>query len=131
MDYGINILVIDDSRAMRMTIKVILKRLGFKNIIEAEDGRQGLDVLKTVDVDLILCDWMMPVMTGLEMLKELQKDESLSAIPFVIVTAVGNKESIIEAVQAGVSNYIVKPFAPDTLEAKIKACFTNKSNLKL
>ena len=131
MDYGINILVIDDSRAMRMTIKVILKRLGFKNIIEAEDGRQGLDVLKTVDIDLILCDWMMPVMTGLEMLKELQKDDVLSAIPFVIVTAVGNKESIIEAVQAGVSNYIVKPFAPDTLEGKIKACFTNKSNLKL
>ncbi|MCP3926147.1 MAG: response regulator [Desulfobacterales bacterium] len=131
MDYGINILVVDDSRAMRMTIKVILKRLGFMNIVEAEDGRQGLDVLKTVHIDLILCDWMMPVMTGLEMLKELQKDPAQAKIPFVIVTAVGNKESIIEAVQAGVSNYIVKPFAPDTLEGKIKACFTNKNKLKL
>ncbi len=102
MNLDISILVVDDSRAMRMTIRVILKKLGYLNIIEAEDGRQGLEKLKQNKVDLILCDWMMPVMDGLEMLVELRNDDSLKDIPFIIVTAVGQKENIIEAVQAGV-----------------------------
>ncbi len=136
MNLDISILVVDDSRAMRMTIRVILKKLGYLNIIEAEDGRQGLEKLKQNKVDLILCDWMMPVMDGLEMLVELRNDDSLKDIPFIIVTAVGQKENIIEAVQAGVSNYIVKPFVPETLESKIQTCFAdsegkNKFMLKI
>ena len=120
MDLNIKILVVDDFATMRRILKGNLRQLGFSNILEAEDGRLALEELKKNKVDLIISDWNMPNMTGLELLKAVRGDESLKQIPFVMVTAEGQKDNVMEAAKAGVSNYVVKPFTPDTLEEKLK-----------
>ena len=120
MDTSITILVVDDFSTMRKIIKNNLKQLGFSNIIEAEDGQLALEELKKNKVDLIISDWNMPNINGLELLKAVRGDEGLKQIPFVMVTAEGQKDNVMEAAKAGVSNYIVKPFTPDTFEEKLK-----------
>jgi two-component system chemotaxis response regulator CheY len=104
---------------MRRIVRKILRDLDFQNIIEAEDGSAALEVLKTNKVDLIVSDWNMPKMTGLELLKAVRGDEKTKHLPFLMVTAEAQKENIFEAVQAKVSNYIVKPFTAATLEEKL------------
>jgi len=123
MDLNIKILIVDDFETMRRIIKGALKQMGFKNIIEDEDGDLALKTLKEEKVDLILADWNMPKMNGLELLKAVRGDENLKNIPFIMVTAEGQKDNVMEAVKAGVSNYIVKPFTPETLSEKIKKVF--------
>jgi two-component system, chemotaxis family, chemotaxis protein CheY len=118
-----NILIVDDFATMRRIIKGILKQLGFNNLIEAEDGEAALSTLRKEKVGLIVSDWNMPNMTGLELLKAVRADKSLKDIPFLMVTAEGQKENVIQAVQAGVSNYIVKPFTPETFNAKLQKIF--------
>ena len=120
MDLNIKILVVDDFATMRRILKNNLRQLGFSNILEAEDGQLALEELKKNKVDLIISDWNMPNMTGLELLKAVRGDESLKQIPFVMVTAEGQKDSVMEAAKAGVSNYIVKPFTPEIFEEKLK-----------
>ena len=120
MDTNITILVVDDFATMRRIIKSNLKQMGFSKIIEAEDGCSALEELKKEKVDLIISDWNMPNMTGLEFLKAVRSDEGLKQIPFVMVTAEGQKDNVMEAVKAGVTNYVVKPFTPDTFEEKLK-----------
>ena len=120
MDLNIKILVVDDFATMRRILKGNLRKLGFSNILEAEDGCIALEELKKNKVDLIISDWNMPNMTGLELLKAVRGDESLKQIPFVMVTAEGQKDSVMEAAKAGVSNYIVKPFTPEIFEEKLK-----------
>lgn len=120
MDLNITILVVDDFATMRRILKGNLRQLGFSNILEAEDGRLALEELKKNKVDLIISDWNMPNMNGLELLKAVKGDESFKKIPFVMVTAEGQKSNVMEAVKAGVSNYVVKPFTPETLEEKLK-----------
>jgi two-component system chemotaxis response regulator CheY len=123
IDTSINVLIVDDFATMRRIIKGVLKQLGFSNLIEAEDGDAALKELKKEKIGLIVSDWNMPNMTGLELLKAVRADKDLKDIPFLMVTAEGQKENVIQAVQAGVSNYIVKPFTPETFNAKLEKIF--------
>ncbi len=118
---GKKVLVVDDSAVMRQIIKKNLKELGFNDLIEAEDGAAGLKKAGEEPVDLIVSDWNMPNMTGLEFLKAVRGDDKLKGISFIMVTSEADKEKIMEAVQAGVNQYIVKPFNAMQLEEKIKA----------
>jgi two-component system, chemotaxis family, chemotaxis protein CheY len=120
IDTSMKVLVVDDFATMRRIVKGVLKQLGFSNIIEAEDGNAALGELKKDNFGLIVSDWNMPNMTGLDLLKAVRGDTSLKSIPFLMVTAEGQKENVIEAVKAGVTNYIVKPFTPETFGEKLK-----------
>lgn len=120
MDLKIKILVVDDFSTMRGIVREALKQIGFNEIVEAKHGIAALELLKTEKVDLILSDWNMPKMTGLELLQEVKKDDNLKEIPFIMVTAEGNKDNVLSAVKEGVSNYIVKPFTPAALKEKIE-----------
>ncbi len=113
------ILVVDDFQTMRRIIINLLKQLGFKNVAEAADGQRALEKVKLEKFDLIVSDWNMPNMTGMDFLKAVRADETLKSIPFIMVTAEGKKENVIAAVQAGVSNYVVKPFNAATLKEKM------------
>jgi two-component system, chemotaxis family, chemotaxis protein CheY len=120
MNPGITILIVDDFDSMRRIIKGTLKGLGFSNFIEAEDGVAALKKMEKEKVDLIISDWIMPNMNGLDFLKAVKGDEKFKTIPFIMVTAEGQKGSVLDAINAGVNNYIVKPFSPETLSLKIK-----------
>ena len=120
MDTSIKVLIVDDFATMRRILKNILKQLGFKNILEADDGTTALEVLGKQDVDLIISDWNMPKMTGLDLLKRVRADEKYAKHPFLMVTAEAQKQNVIEAVQAGVSNYVVKPFTAEAISEKLK-----------
>ena len=115
----LTVLVVDDFLTMRRIVRKILRDLDFQNIIEAEDGSAALDILKTTKVDLVVSDWNMPRMTGLELLKHVRGDDRIKDTPFLMVTAEAQKENIVEAVKARVSNYIVKPFTAAILEEKL------------
>ena len=123
MDVKMNVLVVDDFSTMRRIVKNILRQLGFENILEADDGMSALDVLRSQRVDFIVSDWNMPRFSGIELLKAVRTSEEWKDLPFLMVTAEGQKENVIEAVKAKVSNYIVKPFTPETLAEKIKKIF--------
>jgi two-component system chemotaxis response regulator CheY len=116
-------LVVDDFATMRRIIRNLLRQLGYSKIEEAEDGAVALRKLKSQPFDMVICDWNMPNMTGIELLREVRADDAIKDIPFLMVTAEAIKENIIEAVKAGVSNYIVKPFTADVLSSKIDAIF--------
>jgi len=123
MDLGMKVLVVDDFATMRRIVKNVLKQIGFTKIVEADDGSTALAVLKNDKVDLIISDWNMPKVTGLELLKAVRGDDSMKNIPFLMVTAEGQKDNIVQAVQAGVSNYVVKPFTPETIQEKLEQMF--------
>ena len=123
MDLGMKVLVVDDFATMRRIVKNVLKQIGFTNISEANDGKTALKALNGEKFDLILCDWNMPEMSGLEVLKQMKSDDALKDIPFVMVTAEAQKDHIIEAVKAGVNSYIVKPFTAETIGEKLKKLF--------
>ena len=123
MDLGMKVLVVDDFATMRRIVRNILKQLGFTNIVEADDGTTALEIMKTDKVDLVLCDWNMPKVSGLDLLKQMKGDSDLMNIPFLMITAEAQKQNIIEAVKTGVSNYIVKPFTADTIAEKLKKIF--------
>ena len=120
MDVGMKVLVVDDFSTMRKIVKNNLKGMGFNNIIEAENGQKALEELKKESVGLIISDWNMPVMTGIELLKAVRGDAGLKSIPFIMVTAEGQKDNVMEAAKAGVRNYVVKPFTPDTFSEKLQ-----------
>lgn len=122
-DKNMRVLVVDDFSTMRRIIKNILRQLGFTNIIEADDGTTAWEVLNKDRVDFVISDWNMPKMTGIELLRKVRASEEFADMPFLMVTAEGLQENIIEAVQAKVSNYIVKPFTPETLGQKIDKIF--------
>ncbi len=121
MDTSIKILIVDDFATMRRILKNILKQLGFKNLVEADDGTTAWDLLTGGQaIDLIISDWNMPKMTGLELLKKVRADSRYTKTPFLMVTAEAQKQNVIEAVQAGVSNYVVKPFTAEAISDKLK-----------
>ena len=123
MDLNMKVLIVDDFATMRRILKNILKQIGFSNIAEAEDGKTALAQLKNEKFDLVLCDWNMPEMTGLELLQKVRSDDELKETPFVMVTAEAQKENILDAVKTGVSNYVVKPFTAETIGEKLKKVF--------
>jgi two-component system chemotaxis response regulator CheY len=104
---------------MRRILKNILKKIGFTQIIEADDGSNALKVLEKEKVDLVISDWNMPKMTGIEFLKAVRANTAFKDLPFLMVTAEAQKQNIIEAVQAGVSNYVVKPFTEEVITEKL------------
>jgi two-component system, chemotaxis family, chemotaxis protein CheY len=118
-----NVLVVDDAATMRRIVRSLLRELGIKNVREAEDGEMAFEDLKRQKADLVVSDWAMPKMTGIELLRAIRQDEALKNTPVLMVTAESKKENIMEAVQAGVNNYIVKPFNSKTLEEKLNKIF--------
>ena len=122
-DTNMRVLVVDDFSTMRRIIKNILRQLGFSNILEADDGTTAWEMLNKHQVDFVISDWNMPNMTGIELLRKVRANDEFADIPFLMVTAEAQQENIIEAVQAKVSNYIVKPFTADTLGQKIDKIF--------
>lgn len=127
LDKNMPILVVDDFSTMRRIVKTCLKQVGFENITEAEDGQIALSKLQNSDpFKLIVSDWNMPNMMGIDLLRAVRSDEKLKAIPFLMVTAEAQKENVIEAAKAGVSNYIIKPFTAADLQTKLEAIFTKK-----
>ena len=126
LDKNMPILVVDDFNTMRRIVKTCLAQLGFNNITEAEDGKIALGKLESGDFKLVISDWNMPNMMGIDLLRAVRADNKLKSIPFVLVTAEGQKENVIEAAKAGVSNYVVKPFTADTLQVKLEAVFNKK-----
>lgn len=120
---SIKILVVDDFPTMRRIIKNLLKDLGFENVDEAEDGAMGLEKLRNNNFELVVTDWNMPNMDGLEMLKAIRADANLGKLPVLMVTAEAKKENIIAAAQAGANGYVVKPFTAAVLEEKLNKIF--------
>ncbi len=120
---SMRVLIVDDFSTMRRIIKNILRQLGFNNIVEADDGTAAWDILTKDQVEFIISDWNMPQMTGIELLRKVRASEEFGDLPFLMVTAEAQQENIIEAVQAKVSNYIVKPFTAETLGQKINKIF--------
>ncbi len=123
IDPEMSVLVVDDASAMRRIVRGILKELGFKNIREAHNGQAALDELRKNKADFVVSDWNMPVMSGIELLRAIRADENLKTTPVLMVTAEAKQENIIEAVKAGVNNYIVKPFNAQTLQEKLNKIF--------
>lgn len=119
MDKKIKILVVDDFATMRKVIRNLLKQIGYENIMEAENGEIAFAALKEHKIDMVISDWNMPAMTGLDLLKAVRADGDLKKTPFLMVTAEALKDNIVEAVKAGVDNYIVKPFTAEVLNEKI------------
>lgn len=115
------VLVVDDYATMRRIIKNLLTQIGIQNVEEAEDGGAALRKLRTAQYGLVLSDWNMAPVTGLQLLESVRKDEALCKIPFILITAESKPENIIAAKKAGVNNYIVKPFNAETLKTKIDA----------
>lgn len=119
VDRNMRILVVDDAQTMRRIIVNLLRQLGFTNMTEADDGTTAWEKLNSEHIDLVISDWNMPKMTGIELLKKVRESEKYKITPFIMVTAEGKRENVVAAVQAGVSNYIVKPFNAATLKEKM------------
>ncbi len=123
MNKDIKILIVDDFSTMRRIIKNLLRELGFNNTQEADDGLTALPMLQAGDFDLLVTDWNMPGMQGIDLLKAVRADAKLATMPVLMVTAEQKKEQIIEAAKAGVNGYIVKPFTAATLKEKLEKIF--------
>lgn len=123
MDKNMKILIVDDFSTMRRIIKNLLRDLGFTNTQEADDGSTALPMLKSAQFDFLVTDWNMPGMTGIDLLKAVRADDKLQSLPVLMVTAEAKREQIIEAAQAGVNGYVVKPFTAQALKEKIEKIF--------
>ncbi len=117
------ILIVDDFSTMRRIVKNLLNDLGFTNTAEAEDGGSALTMLRNEHFDFVITDWNMPGVTGIELLRGIRADPKLARLPVLMVTAEAKREQIIEAAQAGVNGYIIKPFTAQTLEEKLGKIF--------
>jgi two-component system, chemotaxis family, chemotaxis protein CheY len=119
LEKNIKILVVDDFKNTRKIIRFQLRSLGYSEVIEADNGEEALQLLQETTVNLVISDWNMPVMTGYQLLQNIRKDKSLSKIPFIMITAEGQPDSIIKAIRAGTSQYIIKPFTLEILKEKL------------
>jgi two-component system, chemotaxis family, chemotaxis protein CheY len=122
-DQNMKILTVDDFPTMRRIIRNMLRQLGYNNVVEAEDGAEALSLLQREKVDFVISDWNMPNMSGLDLLKAIRADDNLKPLPVLLVTAEALKENVVEALKAGVNNYVIKPFTAETLKEKIDAIF--------
>ena len=123
MDKNMKILIVDDFSTMRRIIKNLLRDLGYNNTHEADDGNTALPMLKNGDYQFVVTDWNMPGIQGIDLLKAIRLDDKLKHLPVLMVTAEAKREQIIEAAQAGVNGYIVKPFTAATLKEKLDKIF--------
>jgi len=123
LNKNMKILIVDDFSTMRRIIKNLLRDLGFSNTYEADDGVTALPMLKNGDFDFLITDWNMPGMTGIDLLRAVRADDKLGTLPVLMVTAEAKRDQIIEAAQAGVNGYVVKPFTAQALQEKIAKIF--------
>jgi len=123
LDKNMKILIVDDFSTMRRIIKNLLRDLGFTNTVEADDGLTAIPILNSGSIDFLVTDWNMPGMTGIDLLRHVRADEKLRSLPVLMVTAEAKREQIIEAAQAGVNGYVVKPFTALALKEKIEKIF--------
>ncbi len=123
MDKNMKILIVDDFSTMRRIIRNLLRDLGFNNTLEADDGKTAWPVMQSGGIDLLITDWNMPGMQGIDLLKAVRADPKTNKTPVLMVTAESKKEQIVEAAQAGVNGYIVKPFTAQTLKEKLEKIF--------
>lgn len=123
MNKDMKILIVDDFSTMRRIIKNLLRDLGFSNTSEADDGQTALPMLQNGNFDFLVTDWNMPGMTGIELLKAVRADARLKDMPILMVTAEAKRDQIVEAAQAGVNGYVVKPFTAAVLKEKIEKIF--------
>jgi len=121
LDFSTPVLVVDDYQTMIRIIRNLLKQIGFNDVDEAKDGTEAFGKLKEKKYGLVISDWNMAPMTGFELLQKVRADGALGTLPFIMITAEAKTENVIAAKQAGVNNYIVKPFNADTLRSKIAA----------
>ena len=119
MSKSLRFLVVDDFSTMRRIVKNLLNDLGYANVAEADDGNSALPMLQAGGIDFLVTDWNMPGMPGLDLLKAVRADPKLAAMPVLMLTAEAKREQIIEAAQAGVNGYVIKPFTAITLKEKI------------
>lgn len=119
VDKNMNVLIVDDYKTMLRIINNLLKQLGFSNIDEATDGTMALEMFKTKTYGLVISDWNMEPMSGLDLLKNIRAGHENKNVPFIMITAESKTENVIAAKQAGVNNYIVKPFNAETLKTKM------------
>jgi len=120
---NIRVLIVDDAPSMRSLLVAIVKSFGIKSISEAGDGAAALQVVNSKDIDLIVCDWEMPKMDGLELFKRVRENENYANIPFILVTSMSEVNKVKVAIKQGVKHYIVKPFKPDTILSEINTIF--------
>ncbi|GAB2175272.1 MAG TPA: response regulator [Candidatus Binatia bacterium] len=125
VDMQMNILIVDDYKTMLRIIRNLLKQLGFNNVDEATDGSMALQKLRDKEYGLVISDWNMEPMTGIQLLREVRADAKLKALPFIMITAESKTENVIAAKEAGVNNYIVKPFNAATLKTKLASVIGN------
>jgi two-component system chemotaxis response regulator CheY len=127
INMNMKVLVVDDFATMRKIVRNILKQIGFTNIVEADDGAHALTMIKEEKIDFVVTDWNMPNMTGLELLKNIRAIDKAKDTPVLMVTAEGLADNVVDAVKAGVDNYIVKPFTAETVQQKIEQIFAKRS----
>ncbi len=127
MSNAMKILVVDDFSTMRRIVMGLLKELGYNDVTEADDGNTALPLLKAGGFDFLITDWNMPGMPGLDLLKAVRGDAKLAKLPVLMLTAEAKREQIIEAAQAGVSGYVIKPFTAQTLKEKIDKILASKA----
>jgi two-component system, chemotaxis family, chemotaxis protein CheY len=130
MSNELRFLVVDDFSTMRRIVKNLLQELGYQNVQEADDGQTALPMLKTGNFDFVITDWNMPQMAGLDLLKAVRADAALKHLPVLMVTAEAKREQIVEAAQAGVSGYVIKPFTAQTLSEKLNKILQAKAAAK-
>lgn len=128
MSKDMKFLVVDDFSTMRRIIKNLLNDLGYANVTEADDGQTALPMLQTGQFDFLVTDWNMPGMPGLDLLKAVRADPKLAKMPVLMLTAEAKREQIIEAAQAGVNGYVIKPFTAVTLKEKIDKILEQRAN---
>lgn len=127
MTTGLRFLVVDDFSTMRRIVRNFLNDLGYQDITEADDGNTALPILKQGNIDFLVTDWNMPGMAGLDLLKAVRADPALAKMPVLLVTAEAKREQIVEAAQAGVNGYVVKPFTAQTLKEKIEKILASRA----
>jgi len=123
MDLNMKVLIVDDLPMMRKMLRYLLKQIGFTNIIEADGGKSAMKMLKNEKVDLIMCDWNMPEIKGIDILNKVRSDDELKNIPFIMITCEAKKKTVEEAIKAKVTDYVVKPFSGEAISEKLKKIF--------
>ncbi len=131
IDLKVKVLVVDDILSMRHIVRRALTEIGFTDIHDAQNGEEGLEKLRAGGFGLLLLDWNMPVMSGIDMLRAIRSDPTLRSLPVLMITAEAQAEQIMEAVKAGVSGYLVKPFSPQTLQEKLEKIFQKTAKGKV
>jgi two-component system chemotaxis response regulator CheY len=122
------ILIVDDMFTMRKIVSKVFKDLGFSDMVDAADGNEAWEKISSSSIQLVVSDWNMPNCTGLDLLKKVRASEQHKNLPFVLLTAEAEGHQVMEALKAGVDNYIIKPFTPNTFKAKLEETFTKVTN---